>query len=99
MTVAIPLLCRSRASRRPLHYRHTTVTLPLHNCCNTVTLQVSGLEKTLAFMLHRAGITYADAYFDVSGKGGKVPSEQDWGHTRARRAALLDADARRRLRR
>lgn len=47
-------------------------------------------------MLHRAGITYVDAYFDVpaGGKGGKTPSEQAWSRTRERRASLLDdADA------
>lgn len=42
------------------------------------------LEKTLAFMLHRAGITYVDAYFDVVPKAGKVPSPQEWGRTRQR---------------
>ena len=51
---------------------------------------MDSLEKTLAFMLHRAGITYVDAYFDVpaNGKGGKTPSEQAWSRTRERRAAL-----------
>ena len=51
---------------------------------------MDSLEKTLAFMLHRAGITYVDAYFDVpaNGKGSKTPSEQAWSRTRERRAAL-----------
>ena len=63
---------------------------------------MAGLEKTLAFMLHRAGITYVDAYFDTpppGAKGGKTPSPQEWNRTRERRAALLDAGALRSLRR
>ena len=43
------------------------------------------LEKTLAFMLHRAGITYVDAFFDILPKAGKVPSPQEWGRTRQKR--------------
>ena len=46
-----------------------------------------GLEKFLAFMLHRAGITYADAFFDVS-NGRKALSAQSWEFTRERRARI-----------
>ena len=50
------------------------------------------LEKTLVFMLHRAGITYADAFFDVDNPGSKrerkIPSKQDWGATRERRTRI-----------
>ena len=46
-----------------------------------------GLEKFLAFMLHRAGITYVDAFFDVI-NGRKVPSAQSWEFTRERRARI-----------
>jgi hypothetical protein len=43
-----------------------------------------GLEKVLAFMLHRAGITYVDAFFDVKNRR-KEPSAQSWESTRQRR--------------
>lgn len=59
------------------------------------------LEKTLAFMLHRAGITYVDAYFDIvsskrpsgaaeePGKSRrKVASPQNWTATRVRRESF-----------
>ena len=55
------------------------------------TLQ-SSLEKTLAYMLHRAGITYVDQYFDVI-NGRKVPVPTVWDRTRGRRDALISAGA------
>jgi hypothetical protein len=58
----------------------------------------AALEKTLAFMLHRAGITYVDAYFDLQ-QGRKVLSEQAWGATRERWGALQRAGALARRRR
>jgi FkbM family methyltransferase len=47
-----------------------------------------GLEKTLAFFLHRAGITYVDAYYAVSAKGAKSPRLQEWNATRERRRSF-----------
>ena len=54
------------------------------------TLQ-GGLEKTLAYMLHRAGITYVDAYFTVNGTSRtagrqKQPSAQTWSATQDRKS-------------
>ena len=61
------------------------------------------LEKTLAFMLHRAGITYVDAFFDVrerehngevkgdadgAARHVKIPSPQNWTATRERRTGF-----------
>ena len=55
-------------------------------------------RKTLAFMLHRAGITFVDAFYDVLALSyiGKRPSSwnrtlsvRDWNATRVRRAQFL----------
>ena len=47
----------------------------------------NNLEKVVAFMLHRSGITFVDAFFDA-GTGKKIKSPQDWQATRARRVEL-----------
>ena len=46
------------------------------------------LEKSLAFFLHRAGITYVDAYFAVSAAKVKSFRPQDWNATRERRSSF-----------
>ena len=65
----------------------------------TATLEGS-LEKTLAFMLHRAGITYADALFDLNhtrskakGSGpSKIAVPQAWTATQERKQGFAAID-------
>ena len=59
----------------------------------------STLEKSLAFYLHRAGITFADAYFDVPQNAGKrtaikLRSPQNFTATRERRSRFDGLGAR-----
>ena len=51
------------------------------------------LEKSLVYMLHRAGVTYVDAYFDIPPHSSKTnpfshSSPQDWNATRERRESF-----------
>ena len=45
-------------------------------------------EKLLAYMLHRAGITFVEAFFDLDGKGTRTLNRPDWNATRDRQSSF-----------
>ena len=89
-------LCRSVANGCSCSSRETENKKPIDA---TATLEGS-LEKTLAFMLHRAGITYADALFDLNhtrskakGSGpSKIAVPQQWTATQERKQGFAAID-------